>query len=379
MLNAVGREIPEEILERTGKEVFQGNNYKDGKAFQKASPKVTPVMRNDHDKMVKDIHEALVKCNAHDGMTVSFHHHFREGDLVVCMVMEEIHKMGFKNITLSASSLGKAHDALVPMIEDGTIVNIESSGVRGKIGDAISHGKLKGLATMRSHGGRVRAIETGETHVDIAFIGAPSCDEYGNCSGMGGKTNCGVLSYAYVDAEMADYVVAVTDCLVDYPNYPAEINQTKVDYVCVVDQIGIPEKIATGAAKPTTDQRKILMAEYCTQVVANTPVLQGRLLLSDRCRRRIHRLHYLSVQDHGREEHPYGSGRRWSDQAHVRAAGPRSGPQAGRYAGLRPGRCQQCPHQPQPLPHLCWRVRKPDEQGRFRQQAGLRHPGLSGG
>ena len=81
-------------------------------------------------------------------MTVSFHHHFREGDLVVCMVMEEIHKMGFKNITLSASSLGKAHDALVPMIEDGTIVNIESSGVRGKIGDAISHGKLKGLATV---------------------------------------------------------------------------------------------------------------------------------------------------------------------------------------------------------------------------------------
>lgn len=32
---------------------------------------------------------------------------------------------------------------------------------------------------------------------------------------------------------------------------------TKVDYVCVVDQIGIPEKIATGAAKPTTDQRKL--------------------------------------------------------------------------------------------------------------------------
>lgn len=95
MLNAVGREIPEEILERTGKEVFQGNNYKDGKAFQKASPKVTPVMRNDHDKMVKDIHEALVKCNAHDGMTVSFHHHFREGDLVVCMVMEEIDEERF--------------------------------------------------------------------------------------------------------------------------------------------------------------------------------------------------------------------------------------------------------------------------------------------
>ena len=271
MINAVGRDIPEEILKQTGKEVFQGNYYKDGKPFKKAGPMVTPVMNHDHDKMVKDIHEALVRCNAHDGMTVSFHHHFRDGDLVVCMVMKEIQKMGLKNITISASSLGKAHDDLVPMIEDGTITNIESSGVRGKIGEAISHGKLKGLATMRSHGGRVRALVTGETHVDIAFIGAPTCDEYGNCRGIGGKTNCGVLSYSYVDGNQADYVVAVTDCLVPFPNYPAHISMTKVDYVCVVDQIGIPEKIATGAAKPTTDQRKLMMAEYCTQVVANTP------------------------------------------------------------------------------------------------------------
>ena len=271
MINAVGRDIPEEILKQTGKEVFQGNYYKDGKPFKKAGPMVTPVMNHDHDKMVKDIHEALVKCHAHDGMTVSFHHHFRDGDLVVCMVMKEIQKMGLKNITISASSLGKAHDDLVPMIEDGTITNIESSGVRGKIGEAISYGKLKGLATMRSHGGRVRALVTGETHVDIAFIGAPTCDEYGNCRGIGGKTNCGVLSYSYVDGNQADYVVAVTDCLVPFPNYPAHISMTKVDYVCVVDQIGIPEKIATGAAKPTTDQRKLMMAEYCTQVVVNTP------------------------------------------------------------------------------------------------------------
>ena len=42
MINAVGREIPEEILERTGKEVFQGNNYKDGKAFQKAARRSPP-------------------------------------------------------------------------------------------------------------------------------------------------------------------------------------------------------------------------------------------------------------------------------------------------------------------------------------------------
>ena len=271
MKNAVLREIPEEILKITGKEPFRGNHYMDGKEIEHTGVKVRARMNNTESKLVKDIHEALVKCNAHDGMTVSFHHHFREGDLIVNMVMEEIHKMGFKDITICASSLGKAHDPLVPMIEDGTITRIESSGVRGKIGEAISAGKLKGLAIMRSHGGRVRAIETGESHMDIAFIGSPTSDDYGNLRGIGGKADCGVLSYAIVDGDYADYCVAITDCLVPYPNFPAHISQTKIDYVCVVDEIGIPSKIATGAAKPTTDQRKLLMAQYCTQVVVNTP------------------------------------------------------------------------------------------------------------
>ena len=170
MKNAVGREIPEEILKQTGKEPFQGNNYKDGVPFRRMAPIIRPVMDNQHSKLVENIHEALVKCKAHNGMTVSFHHHFREGDLVVCMVMREIHKMGLKNITLAATSLGKAHDELVPMIEDGTITRIEASGVRGKIGEAISHGKLQGLAIMRSHGGRVRSLVTGAQggHPDTA-------------------------------------------------------------------------------------------------------------------------------------------------------------------------------------------------------------------
>ncbi|MCD8019640.1 MAG: citrate lyase subunit alpha [Clostridiales bacterium] len=271
MINAVGRNIPDEILEKTGKEVFQGNNYLEGVEFHKRGPIVKPVLDHNMSKMVGSIREALEKCGAHDGMTLGFHHHFREGDLVVNMVMKEVHDMGFKDVTICASSLGKAHDALLPYIEDGTITGIESSGVRGKIGEAISTGKLKGLAIMRSHGGRVRAIQTGDTTIDISFIGAPTCDDYGNCKGIGGKSDCGVLSYSFVDGNHANKVVAVTDCLVPFPNYPADVSMTKVDYVCVVDNIGIPEKIATGAAKPTTDVRKLLMADYCTQVVINTP------------------------------------------------------------------------------------------------------------
>lgn len=271
MINAVGREIPEEILKMTGKEVFRGNDYREGYTYKKDGPRTTCVMKNTDSKLVDSIHDVLVKCGIKDGMTLSFHHHFREGDYIVNMVMEEVHRMGIKDITICASSLGKAHDPIVPYIEDGTITSIQSSGVRGKIGQAISEGKLKGLAIMRSHGGRVRAIESGETRIDIAFIGAPTCDDYGNCRGIGGKSDCGVLSYAMVDGDYADKVVAITDCLVPFPNFPAHISMTKVDYVVVVDAIGDPKKIATGAAKPTTDMRKLMMADYCTKFVVNTP------------------------------------------------------------------------------------------------------------
>ena len=96
--------------------------------------------------------------------------------------------------------------------------------MRGKIGEAISNGKLRDIAIMRSHGGRVRAVESGEVHLDISFIGAPTCDNYGNCRAVGGKSDCGVLSYAMVDAEYADKVVAITDTLVPFPNIPASIS-----------------------------------------------------------------------------------------------------------------------------------------------------------
>ena len=261
MINAVGREIPEEVLKATGKEAFKGAYAYDNHEYKKAAPKAHAMMDPKRSKIVENIHEALVKCEIKDGMTISFHHHFREGDYVVNMVMDEIHKMGIKGITICASSLGKAHDPIVPMIEDGTVTGIRSSGVRGKIGEAISAGKLKNLAVMCSHGGRVRAIESGEVHIDIAFIGAPTCDEYGNLRANGGKSDCGVLSYAMADAQYADHVVAITDCLVPFPNIPASISMTQVDFVCVVDEIGNPAKIATGAAKPTTDMRKLRMAD----------------------------------------------------------------------------------------------------------------------
>ena len=107
MINAVGRDIPEEILEMTGKEVFQGNHYRDGYVYKKDGPYTKCVVNNTQSKLVANIHDVLVKCGIKDGMTLGFHHHFREGDYIVNMVMEEVHKMGIKDITICASSLGR--------------------------------------------------------------------------------------------------------------------------------------------------------------------------------------------------------------------------------------------------------------------------------
>ncbi len=274
MLNAVGREIPQEVLEKTGKAVFQGTYHFDQYEYNKAPVKSRTRIGGSDTKIQNSIKETLQKCGAHDGMTISFHHHFREGDLVVMQVMNTIHELGYKDITICASSLSKAQDDLVPMIEDGTVTHIETSGVRGKIGEAISQGKLKGIAVLRSHGGRVRAIETGETKIDIAFIGAPSCDEYGNCRGVGGNSNCGVLSYAAIDAEYAEHVVVLTDCIVPFPNFPADISMTNVDYVIKVDAIGDSEKIATGAARLVTNMRKLMMAQSCADFIACMPTFK---------------------------------------------------------------------------------------------------------
>lgn len=102
MINAVGRDIPEEILEATGKEVFQGTHHFDGYEYRKQGPMTKCVINSNGSKLVDNIRDVLEKCGIKDGMTISFHHHFRDGDYVVNMVMKEIHDIGIKDITICA-------------------------------------------------------------------------------------------------------------------------------------------------------------------------------------------------------------------------------------------------------------------------------------
>ena len=127
---------------------------------------------------------------------------------------------------------------------------------------------------IRSHGGRARAIAAGDIHIDVAFLGAPSSDAYGNANGTVGKATCGSLGYAMVDAKYADQVVIITDTLVPFPNTPISIPQTDVDYVVEVDAIGDPAGIAKGATRFTKNPKELLIAEYAAKVITSSPYYQ---------------------------------------------------------------------------------------------------------
>ena len=151
------------------------------------------------------------------------------------------------------------------------MTNITSSGLRDKVGAAISAGIMENPVVIRSHGGRARAIAAGDIHIDVAFLGAPSSDEYGNVNGTKGKAPCGSLGYAMIDAKYADQVVVITDSLMPYPNTPISIPQTDVDYVVEVEAIGDPQGIASGATRFTKNPKELLIAEYAAKVILNSP------------------------------------------------------------------------------------------------------------
>lgn len=223
------------------------------------------------DKRAENLKDAIKKSGLKSGMTISFHHHFRSGDYILNDVLNIISELGIHSLTLAASSLAAIHFPLIDHIETGLIKEIHTSGLRGKLATAISEGLMEKPVLIRSHGGRARAIEAGDITIDVAFLGVPSTDAYGNANGQKGKAVCGALGYGIVDAEFAEHVILITDNLVAYPNSPASINQKYVDQVVLVDRIGQAEKIASGATRFTKNPKELLIAETASRVITESP------------------------------------------------------------------------------------------------------------
>ena len=225
-------------------------------------------------KLVNSVREAIVLSGLKDGMTISFHHHLRNGDYVLNMVMEEISNLGIKDITVNASSLFDVHMPLINHIENNVVTKVAADYISASLGKVFSKGIMKNPIQFRTHGGRPSDIASGKTPIDVAFIAAPTADTMGNASGKYGKSACGSLGYAYADAMYAKKTVVITDNLVPYPMQDWSISEDYIDYVVSVDAIGDPAGIVSGTTKITRDPVGLVMASNAAKVIEASGLLK---------------------------------------------------------------------------------------------------------
>lgn len=242
MKNNLGRYVPQGF-----KGFISSSNYLNQKrVLKKEKEKSSKVV------FLSSLSDVFDSLQIKDGMTLSFHHHLRNGDYVLNDVLREIQKRNIKNIHLAPSSIFPNNDILVDLIEKELVTNIHTNYLNGPVAKAISEGKLKGLLIMNTHGGRARSIESKELPIDVAFLACPTVDKNGNGTGKLGKSACGTLGYAMSDLKYAKRVVLVTDTIVDELD-DFVFSCEYVDYVVKVDAIGDPKGIVSGTTKITKD------------------------------------------------------------------------------------------------------------------------------
>ena len=262
--NALGRLVPTEV---NGKPQIP---YMGVGKYRPTGRKYAPFIAScadypaDGNKIVPTLKDALIKAGLKDGMVISTHHHFRNGDLISNQIFDIAAEMGIKNLTWVPSASFECHNTLLKYLENGVIHHIEGS-MNGSLGRFTSTKGMQGLGILRSHGGRYQSIQDGEVIIDIAVIAAPTADAFGNATGDRGPAACGLLGFALADSQYANKVIVVTDNIVPFPCYPWQIHGNYVDHVVVVDQVGIPEKIVSGTTEVTKSPDRLLLAEWTAQ------------------------------------------------------------------------------------------------------------------
>ncbi len=271
--NAAGRMVPAEV-NGVAQTPFQGV----GK-FRPSKNKAAPPIRScidyppDGDKRVGGIEEALKKAGLSDGMTISSHHHFRNGDLLMNQVFDAARRLGVRHLRWFPSAAFPCHEPMIDHIKNGTIDWVEGS-LNGPLGDFASRGNMRGMAVLRSHGGRWQAVQDGEVHIDIAVLAAPTADAFGNATGDRGPSACGLLGFGLVDSLYADHVIVATDNLVPFPCIPWQIQGNNVDFVVELDQIGDPSKIVSGTTQLTRSPDRLHIAELAAKFVRDAGIMK---------------------------------------------------------------------------------------------------------
>jgi len=271
--NAAGRRVPTVV---NGKPQLP---YRGVGAHEPQGAKHGPPIRScrnypaNGDKRAPDLKTALERCGIRDGMTISSHHHLRNGDRVALEALQAAAELGVRDLMWFPSASFPCQEPVIDLMEKGVVHHIEGS-MNGPLGDYTSRGKMKGLGVLRSHGGRWQAIQDGEVHIDIAVIAAPTADPFGNADGSHGPSACGSLGFALADSIYADQVIVVTDNLVPFPCLPWQIQGNNVDFVVEVDSIGDPSKIVSGTTQITKSPDRLLIAEYVARFVRDAGIMK---------------------------------------------------------------------------------------------------------
>jgi citrate lyase subunit alpha/citrate CoA-transferase len=271
--NHAGRLVPTEV---NGEEQipFKGINKHKPKG-NKAKPSIRSCTNYpwSGNKVQNSLELALKKAGLKDGMTISTHHHLRDGDVLTNLLFDTIKRMGVKNLRWYPSASFPVHSHLIKYLKDGTIHHIEGS-MNGPLGRFASQGNMKGVGVLRSHGGRYQAVQDGEVHIDITVIAAPTADPFGNATGDRGPAGCGLLGFALADSEYADRVIVVTDNLIPFPCVPWQIQGNNVDFVVEIDSLGDSSKIVSGTTQVTKSPDRLLIAEYVANFIEAAGIMK---------------------------------------------------------------------------------------------------------
>ena len=204
-----------------------------------------------------------------NGMHISFHHHLRYGDQVVSQVLNELAGYGLSSLSLCVSSImGPAVEAVTEAVRTGLVTSLETTGAKPPLSDLIAEGALETPVIFRTHGGRSRALKTGETGIDIAFIAASAVDSRGACNGVDGPNPFGSMGYALDDASYADVVVVVSDYLSEQPLSYVSIVPEQVDHVILIDSIGDSSRMSEGSLRGKVSPLQDLIASRTASVLS---------------------------------------------------------------------------------------------------------------
>ncbi len=217
-------------------------------------------------KIVYSFEELFACLNIFDDMTISYHHHLRNGDTCVNEIMSYLETNYDNTINIAASSIFPAHSGIVNLIKQKRVNNIYCNYINGPVASAVSSGLLNDKIYLHTHGGRARAIEAGDITIDLAFLAVSECDKLGNANGINGKSACGSLGYAISDAMYAKTKILITDNLVDETSI-SQIDGKYVDYILVIDSIGNPSGIVSGTTQVTKNPVGLKIARDSAKLV----------------------------------------------------------------------------------------------------------------